>query len=81
MRGIGVEMLGVGVGMRGIGVGMLAVKLNTNRKKTIWFIKSNFLFFLKLKKKKRNWNCHKRLTFVLSNQKHKASLPGSHVKF
>ena len=55
------------------------MEIEKNEKKVI---KSNFLF-LKLKKKKlkRNPNCHKTFIFVLSNEKHKASLPGSHVTF
>ena len=51
MRGIRPGMRGMGVGMWAIGVGMRGIEWNRNRKKTKKkLIKSNFLFFLKLKK-------------------------------
>ena len=53
-------------------------KQKKNEKKKVYKIK--FSFFLKLKKKKRNYICHKTLIFVLSSEKQKSSLPGSHVK-
>ena len=43
------------VGMEGMGVGMRGIEWNRNRKKNEKkkFIKSNFLFFLKLKQKQK----------------------------
>ena len=52
MAGIRVGMRGIRVGMREIGVEMWVIEWNRNRKKRKKkFIKSNFLFSLKLKKK------------------------------
>ena len=60
---------------------MGGIEWNRNKNEKT-FIKSNFLFFLKLEKKNEiRINCHKTLIFILSNEKHKALLPRSHVKF
>ena len=83
MRGMGVGMRGIRVGTRGIGVDMRGLEWNRNRKKNVKKIcKFQFSFFPETeKKRKRKKNCHKTLIFVLSNEKHKGLLPGSHVKF
>ena len=85
MGGIRVGMRGIGVEMREIGVGMRGTEWNRNRKKSEKKVyKIQFSFFPEIEKKKKkqqNLNCHKMLTFVLSNEKQKASLPGSHVRF
>ena len=51
-REIRVGTRGIRVGMEGMGVGMRGIEWNRNRKKKTKkkFIKSNFLYFLKLKK-------------------------------
>ena len=50
MRRIGVGMRGIRVGMRGIGVGMREWNGIEIEKNEEIFVKSKFLFFLKLKK-------------------------------
>ena len=72
MRGIGLGMREIRVEMREIGVGMRGITWNRNRRKNEKKV---------YKKNQQNLNCHKTLTFVLSNEKQKASLPGSHVRF
>ena len=62
-------------------MGIWGIGWNRNRKKRKKVYKIQFSFFPETEKKNRNYNCHKTLIFVLSNEKHKASLPGSHVKF
>ena len=70
------------MGIRGIREGMRGIEWNGNWKKWKKSYKIQFSFpEIEKKKLKRNPNCHKTFIFVLSNEKHKASLPGSHVTF
>ena len=87
MRGIRLGMMGIRVempvmrGIKGKNAGNQGANAGNKLKwKKMKVYKVQFSFLTEIKKKNKKQNGHKMLIFVLWNERHKALVPGSHVK-